>query len=176
MSARPALRRYEGVVPVASVQGTLALEISARPRLAPPATSVETGTGPGHCLVADIVSIEQPLRRRLEAWAQRYAQAAVEIVGGHRPAAQLLRWTRPDVYADLCRRAQLVARAAGSAPGQGRPRQAVRPHVVSVRASFVTLDVCEVSIRVRHGERFRAVAARFETLDGRLQCTALEFA
>ena len=167
MSARQALRRYEGVVPVASVQATLALEVSphARPRLAPPAT-----------LVADVVGIEEPLRRRVEGWAQRYAQAAVEIVGGHRPAAQLLRWTRPDVYADLSRRAQLVARAAGRPPGQGRPRHAVRPQVVSVRASFVTLDVCEVSIRVRHGERFRAVAARFETIDGRLQCTALEFA
>ena len=174
MSARPALQRYEGVVPVASVQGTLALEISAHagPRLAPPAMS----TDPGHPLVADVVGIEEPLRRRVEQWAQRYAQAAVEIVGGHRPAAQLLRWTRPDVYADLSRRAQLVARAAGRPPAQGRPRHAVRPHVVSVRASFVTLDVCEVSIRVRHGERFRAVAARFESLDGRLQCTALEFA
>ena len=29
MSARPALQRYEGVVPVASVQGTLALELTA---------------------------------------------------------------------------------------------------------------------------------------------------
>jgi hypothetical protein len=174
VSARQALRRYDGVVPVASVQGTLALEISAQagPRLAPPATSTEAGQS----LVADVVAIEEPLRRRVEQWAQRYAQAAVEIVGGHRPAAQLLRWTRPDVYADLSRRAHLVARAAGRPAGHGRPHHAVRPQVVSVRASFVTLDVCEVSIRVRHGDRFRALAARFESLDGRLQCTALEFA
>jgi Family of unknown function (DUF6459) len=174
MSARPALRRYEGVVPVASVQGTLALELTAQagPRLAPPTASTEPGLRP----VADVVAIEEPLRRRVEQWAQRYVQAAVEIVGGHRPASQLLRWTRPDVYADLSRRAQLVARAAGRPPGQGRPHQAVRPQVVSVRASFVSLDVCEVSVRVRHGERFRAIAARFESLDGRLQCTALEFA
>ena len=80
------------------------------------------------------------------------------------------------MYSDLARRAQLVARAAGRPPGQGRPQGAVRPQVVSVRTCFLARDVCEVSVRVRHGERYRAVAARFEQVRGRLQCTALEFA
>lgn len=171
------LRRYDGVVPVASIQGTLALDLTRQPEpsLLPP------GFAPGARSRAagspdDVVDIEAPLRRRVEQWAQRYAQAAVEIVGGDRPASQLLRWTRPDVYADLGRRAQLVARASGRPAGHGRPRSAVRSQVVSVRASFVTREICEVSVRVRHGERYRALAARFEVLQGRLQCTALEFA
>jgi hypothetical protein len=172
MSARPqhALTRLDGPVPVASVQGTLALDL--RPHLAPPPLSPPSAGGP----VGDVVSIEEPLRRRIEQWAHRYVQAAVEIVGGDRPSSQLLRWTAPEVYADLSRRAQLVARAAGRPAGTGRPRTAVRPQVVSVHAGFVTREVCEVSVRVRHGERYRAVAARFEVLQGRLQCTALEFA
>jgi hypothetical protein len=156
-------------VPVASVQGTLALDL--RPLLDPPATG-PNGAGP----VCDVVSIEGPTRRRMEQWAHRYAQAAVEIVCGDRPASQLVRWTTPEVYSDLARRAQLVARAAGRPPGQGRPQGAVRPQVVSVRTCFLARDVCEVSVRVRHGERYRAVAARFEQVRGRLQCTALEFA
>jgi hypothetical protein len=161
------LSRYDGVVPLSSIQGTLALDLSRHPgpTLSPPAPRV-----------AGVVDIEEPLRRRVEQWAQRYAQAVVEIVGGDRPASQLVRWTSRDVYADLCRRAQLVARAAGRPAGHGRPHSAVRPQVASVRASFVTRETCEVSIRVRHGERFRAVAARFEVRAGRLQCTALEFA
>jgi hypothetical protein len=171
MSARPqqTLTRIAGPVPVASVQGTLALDL--RPSLDPPPV-----TAAGSRLAGDVVAVEEPLRRRIEQWAHRYVQAAVEIVGGDRPSSQLLRWTTPSVYADLSRRAQLVARAAGRSAGTGRPPTAVRPQVVSVHASFLTREVCEVSVRVRHGERFRAVAARFEVLQGRLQCTALEFA
>ena len=78
------LRRYDGVVPLSSIQGTLALDLSRQP-------------GPTLTLpcapTAGVVDIEEPLRRRVEQWAQRYAQAAVEIVGGDRPASQLVRWT-----------------------------------------------------------------------------------
>jgi len=163
------LRPYAATVPVASIQGTLALDL--RPQLDPP--GVDRGLGSGG---ADVVSIEDPLRRRFDRWAQRFGQAAAEIVGGDRPASQLARWTTPTVYADLTRRAQLVARAAGRPAGQGRPRLAVRPQVVSVHTSFVTRDICEASIRVRYGDRCRAVAARFEVVEARLVCSALEFA
>ncbi|MFA6574879.1 MAG: Rv3235 family protein, partial [Nocardioides sp.] len=63
-------------VPVASTQGTLALDLL--PRQDPP--------------VAPVVPIRRQRHRGAEAWAQRFVQAAVEIVGGDRPAAQLLRW------------------------------------------------------------------------------------
>jgi hypothetical protein len=156
------------VVPVASVQGTLALDL--HPQQDPPELSPALGRRSG-----DVVPIDHRARARLEQWAQRYAQAAVEIVGGDRPATQLLRWTVPRVYADLARRAQLVARAAGQRPGQGRV-QAVRPQVVGVRTCFVEPEAAEVSAHVRYGHRSRAVALRFEVRDNRWQCVAMEFA
>jgi hypothetical protein len=145
-------------VPITSTQGTLALDLL--PRQDPP--------------VAAVVPIGRQRRRGAQAWAQRFVQAAVEIVGGDRPASQLLRWTSADVFADLNRRAQLVARAGGHAPGRARV-QPVRPRVLSVHTCFVTDDVLETSIHVRYGERSRALAARFEARQDRWVCTALDW-
>ena len=129
-----------------------------------------------HHPAADVIAIETPLRRGLEQWAGRYVQAAVEIVGGDRPVSQLLRWSSREVYEDLDRRAQLVARAGGHQPGHGRV-QPVRPRVVGVHTCFLTRSRVEVSAHVRYGDRSRAVAARFEPhQDQRWCCTALEFA
>jgi hypothetical protein len=156
-------------VPVASVQGTLALDL--QPLVAPPPLpEVRTRS-----VLMDVVEVDPRLRRRLEQWSHRYAQAAVEIVGGDRPVSQLLRWTAGEVYADLHRRALLVARAGGHQPGQSRV-QPVRPKVVSVHTCFVSETVMEAGIRIRYGERCRAVAARFEQRKERWICTALEFA
>jgi hypothetical protein len=156
-------------VPVASVQGTLALDLS--PRYAPPDPP---GQLPARA-VADVVPIDPTDRGRLEQWVHRYVQASVEIVGGDRPASQLLRWTTGPVYADLHRRALLVARAGGHQPGVGRV-QPVRPHVQSVHASFVSPTVAEASARIRYGARSRALALRFEKRAERWLCTAMEFA
>jgi Family of unknown function (DUF6459) len=145
-------------VPLASVQGTLALDL--QPHLEPPAPR-------GEPLGQD--------EAQVELWARRFAQAAVEIVGGDRPVSQLLRWTSSAVYQDLHRRALLVARAGGHQPGVARV-QPVRPQVRSVHTRFVTPTAAEASIHVRYGERSRAVAARFEQRKGRWLCTALDFA
>jgi len=159
------------VATLAEVQGTLALDLS--PRQEPPAPRPRVTPG------ADVVPIDLQRRRQLEAWAGRFAQAAVEIVGGDRPATQLLRWTSEEVYVDLQRRARLVAAAGQHTPGQARV-QPVRPKVAGVRASFVADWIVEAAIRVRYGPRSRAVAARFERrtdLRGdRWVCTALEWA
>ena len=88
---------------------------------------------------------------------------------------QLLRWSSREVYLDLERRAQLVARAGRHQPGQARV-QPVRPKVLGVHACFLTRQLVEVSVHVRYGERSRALAARFEDTDRRWCCTALEFA
>ena len=156
-------------VPVASVQGTLALDLS--PRHAPPEVRPGTSRAP----VADVVPIDPGQRGRLQQWVHRFVQASVEIVGGDRPVSQLLRWTSAPVYADLQRRAQLVARAGGHQPGVGRV-QPVRPHVVSVHTSVVSPGVAEASARVRYGARSRALALRFEKHHDRWLCTAMEFA
>ena len=154
--------------PVASVQGTLALAL--QPRQEPPVVRVPRPGGG-----ADVVGIDRRSRAGMEAWTCRFAQAAVEIVGGDRPASQLLRWSSPEVYADLNRRAQLVARAGGHQPGQARV-QPVRPRVIGVRTCFVDNGIVEAGLHIRYGQRSRAVAARFERRDDRWVCTALEFA
>lgn len=169
-SITPALRALPDPVPVASVQGTLALTLT--PRHDPP----EVGRRPG-CPGGDVVPIDRQQRQRLGQWVHRYAQAVVEIIEGDRPVSQLLRWTVPEVYDNLSRRAMLVARAGGHEPGRGRPPgPVVRPQVVGVRTCFVTPETVEASIHVRHGQRSRAIAARFELVADRWQCCALEFA
>jgi hypothetical protein len=155
-------------VPVSSVQGTLALDL--QPRLQPPEVDRTPGGTAG-----DVIPIDQRMRRQVEQWARRYAQAAVEIVGGDRPVSQLLRWSSRDVYQDLHRRALLVARAGQHRPGQGRV-QPVRPQVRGVHTCFLSRRTVEVSVHVRYGPRSRAIAARFEMRADRWQCTALEFA
>jgi hypothetical protein len=156
-------------VPVASVQGTLALDLG--PRREPP----ELPDPAAGRAVADVVPIDPAQRGRLEQWVHRFVQATVEIVGGDRPASQLLRWTTGPVYADLRRRALLVGRAGGHQPGARRV-QPVRPQVVSVHTCFVSPGVAEASARIRYGSRSRALALRFEQRRDRWLCTAMEFA
>lgn len=155
-------------VGLASVQGTLALDLT--PRLDPPEAVPSQGDADG-----DVVDIGRAARREFERFSGRIVQAVVEIVGGDRPVSQVLRWTTAEVYQDLGRRAQLVARAVDRRPGQGGT-QGVRPQVVRVHACFVADDVSEVSAHVRYGVRSRAVAARFERRRDRWVCSALEFA
>ena len=145
--------------PLHAVQGTLALDL--QPILDPPP--------------APVVRLDDLRKRRsVEAWVRRYAQAAMEIVGGDRPASQLLRHSSKEVYADLHRRALLVARSVGQQPAVGR-LQAVRPRVASVRVAQLEDGVAECCIRVEYGPRSRAVAARFKEVETRWVCTALDF-
>jgi len=148
-------------VPVAATQGTLALDLQPRTEV-PAAPALHT---------------PRP-HPDLDQWVARYAQAAVEIVGGDRPVSQLARWTTKEVYLDLQRRALLVARAGNHQPGLARV-QPVRPRVHSVHTCLVG-EAAEAGVHVRYGERSRALAARFERRSGgggtRWVCTALEFA
>ena len=159
------------LTPVATVQGTLALDLG--PRLDVPEPVVASRLG--DCAVHDVVHVDLVQRRRFEQHAARIGAAIVEIVGGDRPVSQLLRWTTPEVYQDLARRAHLVARAVGRRPGSGGI-QSVRPQLVAAHISFVSEGCAEVSLHVRYGDRSRAVAARFELIRDRWQVSALEFA
>jgi len=150
-----------------SVQGTLALDLL--PVLEPP-----TFTEPGRPL--DVVEVGVQARRRLDAFVSAYLRAAVEVSVGDRPAQQMLRHSSREVLDDLRRRAALVRRAAGVAAHRGRGPGAVRPTIVSVRSSMVRVDAAEACAHVRHGDRSRAIAARFEVVRGRWQCVELEFA
>ena len=155
-------------VPVAAVQGALALDLYPR-------EDVPDTPEPAGRVACDVVPIDAVRRRHFEQFARRIGAVVVEIVGGDRPVTQLRRWTSPRVYRDLAHRAFLVANAAGTQPGHGR-LQPVRPHVVGSHVCFVSPEVAEVSLHVRYGARSRAVAARFELRRDRWQVTALEFA
>lgn len=148
--APPHLRQ----VPLAMVQGTLALELDSDPGLPAPELRVVSGGADD-----------------LEGWAARFAQAVVEVVGGDRTPHQLIRCTSPSVHADLLRRAAALNRAGSP---EHRARR-LRAQVRSVHVFQPSTLSAEVSVHIRHGQRSRALAARIEHLDGRWVCTALEF-
>jgi hypothetical protein len=152
--------------PIGAVQGTLALDLA--PRLTPPAVP-DVDALPG----ADVVPVSPAVRRELHRWSLTFAQACVEVVLGDRPVSQLVRWTTPEVHQELAYRAGVVARAGVRAAGRRRPP--IRAQVQNVRTCFVAEDRVEMSVRVRYGERNRALAGRLDVLGGRWQCTALEW-
>jgi hypothetical protein len=142
-------------MPFAEPQGTLDLDLGGDhgPHVRPGLRLV-TGSG-----------------RELDAFATRFAQAVVEVIGGDRGVHQLMRWTTDQVYADLMHRSHALQRAT---PGDQRLRR-VRATVRSVHLSRPQDDAAELSIHVRHGQRSRAIAARIERIEGRWRCTVLDF-
>ena len=127
----------------------------------------------------DAAASFDPLRRkRFDQWAGRFLQSAVDVVAGQRSATQLVRWMQEEVYEDLVRRAQLVRGSVTSLPGRAATiaGPTVRPSITSLHTSFVAATTCEAAAVVRYGARHRAIAARFELIEGRMQCTALEWA
>lgn len=144
-------------VPVAEVRGSLALAV--RPVCPAP--------GAPELRVVDGGSREQ---REVQAWAARFAQATVEVLGGDRPLAQLLRWTTARVYQDLDRRVRILGRTA---PAPQRMRT-IRPQVRSVHVCQPSPGTAEVSVHVQHGHRSRAIAARIERRHDRWTCVALQ--
>lgn len=156
-----------GEVPVASVQGSLALDLT--PRTAPPRPRLRSTRA------NDLVAAERAARRQVDAFVGRYLQAVVEIAAGDRPLSQVLRHSVPEVYDDLGVRARTVRAAAGLSPGQVRGPGQARPAVVSVRTALIRDDAVEASAHVRYGRRSRAVAARFEVVRGRWQCVAISW-
>lgn len=146
------------VVPVAAVDGSLALDLR-RPDATPSAPDLRLLDGGG-----------SPEHREVQAWAARFAQATVEVLGGDRPVAQLLRWTTARVYQDLDRRVRILGRTT-AAP---RRQRTVRAQVRSVHVFQPTPASAEVSVHVRHGHRSRAIAARLEKRDTGWRCVALQ--
>jgi len=103
-------------------------------------------------------------------FAHGIAQAVVDVLAGHRPATQLVRWARPDVFEAVRARAAISALR----PGSGRSTTVVRrPVVRSVRTCQVTTTSVEAAAVIVEGERVRALAMRLEGVNGRWRLTAL---
>jgi len=150
-----------GPVPLATVQGALALDLDLDQVPRPPA--------PDGLRVVPGAREED---REVQVWAARFAQATVEVISGDRPVSQLLRMTSTRVYADLDRRLRVLGRRVPPTPAQRARR--IRPQVRSVHVCRPAAEVAEVSVHVRHGHRSRALAARLEQRDGRWVCVALQ--
>ena len=103
-------------------------------------------------------------------WAAQIAQALVEVMSGLRPAAQVVRWTTPQVYAVLARRGALAARRRASGSRTGTQRALVR----SVHVCEPADGVAECGVVVTEGERVRAMAVRLSGQDGRWRGEALQ--
>ena len=77
------------------------------------------------CLTDEQLFGERPTRRDdlpdPRPWAGHIAQGLVEVMAGARPAPQVLRWTTPEVYAAVARRAAVSARR-GAAPDAAHRR------------------------------------------------------
>ena len=167
----PGPARPPNKVPLADIQGMLAFYL--QPRLEPPHPP---GNDPGD----DVSAVSPPIpiapaARQLERWIRRFAQMAAEVVGGDRPASQLVRWTTKDVYAELRYRASLTARSGAYDPGAGR-NQPLRPQIRRrSHVHAVSDDIVEANVTVQFGEGFRALALRFERRGKDWICTVLNF-
>jgi hypothetical protein len=159
-TARAAARTAPPARHVPAVQGTLALDLVAAQPALPDTPELD------HTRRARVPHVAD---HEVRSWAARFAQAVVEVVGGQRPASQLVRWAAPDVHRDLARRAHLVGLTAG------RTARSVRPQVRSVHLCRPSATSAEVSVHVRHGARSRALAMRLDRQGDRWTCTVLEF-
>ncbi|MEY4657617.1 MAG: hypothetical protein RL466_430 [Actinomycetota bacterium] len=94
----------------------------------------------------------------LHAWTMKFIVSVVEIWAGRRQPAQLIRWCHRVIYMDLLK-------SAGTQKEIGKIR--------SIHQSEPFDGICESTVVIRFGERFRSAVIRFEGVDGRWLCTAL---
>ncbi|WP_460447094.1 Rv3235 family protein [Angustibacter aerolatus] len=99
-------------------------------------------------------------------WGRQVVQVLLEVLDGHRPRAQLLRWVTPEVYEQVGRRARLRRRSDPT----GRPR----PRIGGVLACTPADGVAEVCAVVHGPAHVSAVALRLEGCEDRWRVTVLE--
>lgn len=107
----------------------------------------------------------------IRAWSQRYIVVLLEVLEGRRPVQQLLRWSTPEIYAAVQRRAVLAARMRSRRPARPGARA---PRVLSVHTCCPADRVVEVSAVVHDGEKVRAHALRVEGAPDRWRVTAMD--
>ncbi|MFI7581685.1 Rv3235 family protein [Kocuria sp. M1N1S27] len=112
---------------------------------------------------------------RVTALARSIAQAAVEVLGGTRPAAQLGRWTTPEIVQRFQQRADMLRLLQEQFEGKAALQELHRnPHVRRCRVCRVDHGVYEVALVVVEPRRSRAVAMRVERLGRGWSVTQLE--
>lgn len=136
------------------------------------------------------VPVERPSRRlhavvspqeaeEVRKLAAAITRAAMEVLAGNRPLAQLARWLHRDLLAPIQLRADLSrAPGPGREPAKASRRLALVHRAVVVKAAHASLvepSVYEAAVVVSDAARCRAVALRLEAAGrGSWQVTALE--
>ncbi|MEX5235439.1 Rv3235 family protein [Kocuria arenosa] len=112
---------------------------------------------------------------RVTALARSIGQAAVEVLGGNRPAAQLSRWTTPEIVERFQQRADMLRLLQEQFEGKAALQELHRnPHVRRCRVCRVDRGIYEVALVVVEPRRSRAVAMRVERLGRGWSVTQLE--
>ncbi len=156
------------------------LRVVPIPHTAPPIISVDEITTTRDPYVQDTLAIDftpdddryfdQQRSRSTDlpdphAVTRQLAQALVEVMAGTRPAPQVIRWTTPEVYAVLARRALVAARR--NLPSA---RRAVVRRVRVTEPADGVVEACAVIVQP---DRVAAMAIRMTGLDGRWVVTDL---
>lgn len=119
----------------------------------------------------------QPTSRRClpdaRQWATRFLLVTLEMLAGRRPLGQLGQWAALSAVGEV-KSAALRTNGCGSARAgtPGSRVQVTSDRLCSVHVTEPADGVAEVCAVLRRGERYRALAARLEGLDGRWQCVA----
>jgi len=95
----------------------------------------------------------------IQSWAMKFVVSVVEVWAGRRQPAQLIRWCHRVIYLDLLKH-------SGTTQEIGK--------IKSIHQSQPLDGICESTAIIRFGSRYRSVVIRFEGVDGRWLCTALE--
>ena len=95
----------------------------------------------------------------LHEWTMRFVVSVLEIWAGRRSPSQLTRMCHRKIFTELHAR-------AGTMKEVGKLR--------TIHQSEPLDGICESVVTVRYGERLRALSVRFEGVDNRWLCTALD--
>ncbi|MFI9487461.1 Rv3235 family protein [Promicromonospora sp. NPDC052451] len=101
----------------------------------------------------------------------RVVRAAVEVLRGERPAAQLVRWVTPEVYTQLLERGRLMREARQQRPPRPRAHAATVRRVRMVRLGAAS---AEATVILHDEGRVRAAAVRLEGRRGVWRVAVLE--
>jgi hypothetical protein len=101
----------------------------------------------------------------------RVVRAAVEVLRGERPAAQLARWVTPQVYDQLLERGRLMREAQQSRPPRPKAHAATVRRVRMVRLGASS---AEATVILHDEGRVRAAAVRLEARRGVWRVAVLE--
>lgn len=94
----------------------------------------------------------------LETWTLKFGRSVLEIYAAKRQPAQLARWCHRTIYSQL-------TQSVGTQSEVGRIRK--------LHQSEPLDGICESTITIRFGDRIRSLVLRFEGVDKRWLCTAL---